>query len=168
MKVVVLCLLALVALFKGQVELHNQVQTASHCEPITDISICSQVGYNTSFPNMRGHASQHEANTELLLLTPFLEVSCSDLFLQLVCAVYAPYCITRYPGVDSAVCIPPCKELCDEIKKECEPVLQEHNLTWPSAFLNCSAYDSRERSLCSLLNLDTIFPTDEGRRISVG
>ncbi len=133
---------------------------AYECIPITEVPICSELGYEyASFPNMRNQRHQSEANSELAQWKELLEAGCSDVMVHLLCAIYAPFCTTDIPNF---VPYPPCKDMCDYTRNECEPVLEEHGLTWPTAaILNCSTYTSRRDDRVGCIPLGDVTFTEQ-------
>ena len=106
------------------------------CENITEIDFCSRVGYTTaSFPNYRNQFSQMAANSELQNFLGLAERVCSNAVVHFLCSVYAPFCDLTQPQFR----VPPCKELCEYVRADCEPLFIQFDLTWPP-HLDCSLY----------------------------
>lgn len=110
------------------------------CEPITEVDICANVGYNkTTFPNYRNQESQQEARNEILQFSPLIQAGCSTALVHLLCAVYVPFCADFFDG---QMRIPPCRELCEYVRGGCESMLVKSGFVWPQ-HLNCSLYPSK-------------------------
>lgn len=110
------------------------------CEPITEVDICSDVGYNkTTFPNYRNQRNQQEARNEIMGFSPLIQAGCSTALVHLLCAVYVPFCVDIF---DRQMRIPPCRELCEYVRGGCELMLVRSGFTWPQ-HLNCSLYPSK-------------------------
>ena len=106
------------------------------CENITEIEFCSEVGYTTaSFPNYRNQFTQMAANSELQNFLVLVERVCSNAIVHFLCAVYAPFCDPKQPQFR----VPPCRELCEHVRADCESLVQQVNLTWPP-HLECNLY----------------------------
>lgn len=142
--IVSMCVVASSAATDGPLQESPQTgQQATHrCEPISEIPLCSGLDYrHASFPNKRNHQNQAEANRELtqLNISAVLEVGCGGI-VHLLCSIYAPICYVEFP---SFVPPPPCKELCENTRKECEPTLAAVGLSWPTSdVLDCNMYIS--------------------------
>ena len=107
------------------------------CEPLPSDSLCHNLGYhNITFPNSRGHLSWQEAEYELDQFSLFVLLRCSHHVLHFFCYYYLPECInhTPYP-------LQPCRELCEEVKRECNTALKNFNLHWPR-HINCQTFPS--------------------------
>ena len=113
------------------------------CENITQIEFCSRVGYMTaSFPNYRGHETQAAASSELENFRALAQSVCSNAVVHFLCSVYAPFCDPGRPKFR----VPPCRELCEYVRKGCEPPVVQFGLRWPP-HLECSQYPARNISL---------------------
>ena len=115
---------------------------SSQCEQIT-IRLCQydaqDLRYNrTRMPNMLGHQTQDEAGLEVHQFFPLVRVGCSGALKTLLCALYAPQC-----RAESADPVPPCRELCDDARSGCWPLMAKFGFLWPD-FLNCSRFPSAE------------------------
>ena len=105
------------------------------CEPITDIRVCANVGYdNATFPNFRSQSRQSEADFELNSFIPLIQTFCSNAIVHMLCAVYAPFCQEGFNQVR------PCKHLCEYVRDGCEERLNELGMIdWPP-HLECDRY----------------------------
>ncbi|XP_070567443.1 frizzled-4-like [Ptychodera flava] len=115
------------------IELHNQ----PHCEPIK-ITMCKDLGYNvTQMPNLVDHELQQDAELQLQTFTPLIQYGCSPQLHFFLCSVYVPMC-------DEKVLTPigACRPMCELVKSQCEPVLNEFGFQWPAA-LNCSKFPAK-------------------------
>ena len=96
--------------------------------------MCKGIGYNyTRMPNMLNHVNQEAAALEVHQYWPLVEIACSSSFRKFLCSVYAPSC-TETSGV-----MLPCRSLCEESKKGCEPLMQKYGFAWPTKF-NCKRF----------------------------
>ena len=119
-------------------------ETGSRCEPVT-IAMCTDVGYfNATFPNFRLQG-QAAAESELQDFWPLIRGQCSNAIVQLLCAVYAPFCAPGFSGSP----VGPCKNLCMRVRDGCEERLKEiGGFDWPP-HLDCDNYPTRENNpLC--------------------
>ena len=116
------------------------------CQAIA-IPLCKSLGYNnTAMPNLVGHDTQAEAETELMTFQPLISYGCSAHLQFFLCAAYAPMCTEKLLAT-----IGPCRPLCEHVKTSCEPVLNDFGFPWPTA-LNCSKFLERndDSSMCML------------------
>ena len=112
------------------------------CENISQIEICSQVGYSFgTFPNWREQETQFLANSELEQFRPLIESVCSNAIVHLLCAVYAPFCDPTSRFAQTR--LPPCRELCDFVRMGCEDDLNRYDLAWPP-HLDCDRYPTKD------------------------
>ena len=111
------------------------------CQPITlAIPTCINVGWcNTSFPNLRSHQTQAEAYEELEDFDPLIRARCSNKIVHFLCAIYAPACLYTGSSSPGAIVVKPCRSLCEYVRNDCEPVLNNVGHTWP-AHLNCDNF----------------------------
>ncbi|EDO30865.1 predicted protein, partial [Nematostella vectensis] len=115
------------------------------CEKIS-IDLCRSVGYNvTRMPNLIGHETQKEAESQLKQFLPLIQYGCArEQLVFFLCSAYAPMCTDK---VD--VVITSCRPLCEYVRKSCLPVLTEFGIPWPNP-LNCTRFLVRnnERNMC--------------------
>nr|ANP39040.1 frizzled 4 [Eupentacta fraudatrix] len=114
------------------------------CMPIT-IKLCKDVGYNvTRMPNLVGHELQRDAELQLKTFSPLIQYGCHDDLQFFLCSVYVPLCT---PKIDIA--IGACRPMCERVKEECEPILNEFGYQWPDA-LNCTQFplENNEYTMC--------------------
>lgn len=116
----------------------------SICEPIR-IPMCrSAMPYNiTQMPNLLYHSTQTNAELVFEQYTELVQTNCSSVLLFYLCSVFVPVCPTGF----QQLVIPPCKNICEEAKRGCEPVLRRYNLQWPEQ-LRCSELPEYEKGVC--------------------
>jgi len=106
------------------------------CEPLDDDIICKCRGYNqTYFPNNR-FSSQRGAKQQFAVFEDLIRSNCSPHLVSFLCSRYFPPCDPKWP-FDY---IPPCKELCQEVKQDCESILRVYG-GWPDE-LKCNQFKS--------------------------
>ena len=112
----------------------------SSCVEITDISMCLGVSWNnTLFPNLRGHITQDEANAEIKNFLPLVSTECSNVLVDFLCSVYAPFC--SYISDETFITLKPCREVCTHVSSRCEPFLLNNGIQWPE-HLECNNFPS--------------------------
>lgn len=108
--------------------------TQASCQWVK-VPMCSGVGYNyTTMPNIMGHQTQGDATEALKSMNNYLDSQCSPFLRLFVCSVFVPFCSEHLPGA-----IRPCRTLCEDVKNDCSPVLQEIGYSWPEQ-LNCTNF----------------------------
>ena len=115
--------------------------TQTVCVSAEVIPLCSELGYhNTTFPNLRGHTTPKEANEELSHFSALIQTGCSNAIVHLLCSIYAPMCIDKFPNLK----YPPCRNLCEQVRDGCASILlQKFGYSWPPGpHLNCSTYET--------------------------
>lgn len=102
------------------------------CEDVS-IPLCAAIlPYNyTTFPNLLNHRRPQDAEADFALFLPLLAYKCSDLIAFFLCNMYSPYCDQQSNRV-----LPPCREICEQSRYECEATMEALNFGWPSV-LNC-------------------------------
>nr|CAB3247788.1 Cifrz Frz5/8 frizzled receptor [Phallusia mammillata] len=104
------------------------------CEPV-EIKVCMDVGYN--YTNLHYSKSnifrQSEASEMVNQFFLLMTHQCDPYLKLLVCSVYAPIC---FPGTEYAKFFPPCRFICERVRKNCLPVIQKYdpNSKWPTLF----------------------------------
>ena len=136
--------------------------TVYTCENITQIEFCSQIGYSTaSFPNYRDQATQTSASSELENFRALATSVCSNAVVHFLCSVYAPFCDIQRPDIR----VPPCRELCEYVRVDCEPPVIQFGLSWPP-HLECNQYPSNASTITycppdfSMLSIPSNFETN--------
>ena len=92
----------------------------TYCSPVT-VNFCQDVRYNTSLhpTGVPGYRLQK--------IGRIVETGCSPHIAEFMCRLVAPECAPD--GLDHPT--RPCRPLCEKVKRDCEPVLQENGLNWP-------------------------------------
>lgn len=123
------------------------------CEPLVEITVCTSIYKNASFPNFRDHSSQSDANQELLQFLPLIEGGCSNAIVHFLCSIYAPFCQVGNPDIIT----PPCRELCEHVFNGCEKPLSDFGLPWPP-HLTCTNFPLNATSKTDFCpnNIDTL------------
>lgn len=126
------------------------------CEPIK-IPMCQDMPYNmTRMPNLLHHSTQENAELAIDQFEILLEQNCSDILLFYLCAMYAPICTVEF----QPDAIPPCKGVCESARDGCEPIMNEHNVSWPEP-LDCNILPRYDRGVC--VSPEAIIPSMSGK-----
>ena len=66
---------------------------------------------------------------------PLFRVGCSDQLQNFICSYYFPKC-------ESNKVLPPCRELCEESRNGCNPLMEKFSFQWPEN-LKCDRFPKR-------------------------
>ena len=89
--------------------------------------------YNaTVYPSFADDKSPADVKTSFSNLHPLIATKCSRYIKLFLCSVHSPACTPR--GV-----VPPCRELCEQVKADCQSVAETFNLDWPEVS-NCDVF----------------------------
>lgn len=109
------------------------------CVKMTN-EICGDLGYNaTLIPNVKAGIDKiEEAARRISEFSPLFRVSCYVNFKFFICNMFLPVChsINGNPTP-----VYPCRHVCEEAKKGCEPLMKKYTFTWPDV-LNCEFLSS--------------------------
>ena len=131
------------------------------CQPITRVTMCRYVNWtNASFPNLRQQTTQEEAESEIVVFIPVVRSLCSNAIVHLLCSVYTPFCMTNPQG--DPVTLEPCRELCEYVRRDCEPLFLMNDFEWPPQF-ECSQFPSNQSAICLNIPVESVkIPTIPG------
>lgn len=125
---------------------HTEPKLPRRCERL-EIDACKGFGYTyVQMPNLVHDQTQSEAKREMNKYSIVLATNCSAATLQFfLCLLHAPPCV-----INSTITIPPCREVCEEVRRGCEQYLAVFDTPWPQ-MLACSRfpwYDYEGKSVC--------------------
>lgn len=114
------------------------------CQPIKKNSACASLhhSYKTFFPNAK-FDSQKDADLHFTPFTAYINHSCSDKLSILLCSSHYPVCVENVQNSSNVSVLYPCKRVCKQVKKNCEPLFTSHNVSWPE-MLNCGNFPKNE------------------------
>ncbi|PAA69990.1 hypothetical protein BOX15_Mlig029369g1 [Macrostomum lignano] len=105
--------------------------------------VCTDLPYNrTNFPNILGHQTQEDADREIESYKALINVKCSSTLKLFLCVLYFPVCNVLRAHLK------PCRSLCEENRRKCEPVMLRFNFGWAEN-LRCDQFQYySENKLC--------------------
>jgi len=111
------------------------VVVPQQCEPLNNSSMCHGLGYSfVQMPNHLKYETQKEAEERIKVYTPLVNVDCSPSVQFFLCVLYVPPCVINMDRL-----ILPCREVCEEVKRGCEPTLKGAGYRWPS-IMDCKQF----------------------------
>ena len=119
------------------------------CEPVTP-QICGARYNRTIFPNKVNKFSTARDALKEFRSFPIQSLSlqsCSSMLITFLCSYYFPPCVKDLDLDLNCEGIGPCDTLCKQVRAGCEPLLLEHNYTWPD-HLNCSKFPTSKDAHC--------------------
>ena len=130
-----------------------QLEGMKKCEPMKNNMCKDSQGRNylynsTIMPNFANHRSQADAIHTMTTYVPLVETNCHEHLQFLLCAVYVPMCHQNDIGGSAIGRIGPCRPLCNQVKRQCEPKMVQFGYPWPDD-LNCKKFPmSNEEAPC--------------------
>lgn len=113
------------------------VVVPEHCEPLNNSSVCHGLGYSlVQMPNFFYPNSQKDAEDRMRVFTPLVNKDCSANLQFFLCVLYVPPCVINMPRNEI---IPPCREVCEEVRRGCEPDMITAGYPWPP-FMDCKRF----------------------------
>ncbi|CAG2207266.1 CD344 [Mytilus edulis] len=105
------------------------------CQDIPRGMCTRTVNYNvTSMPNFAGQDKIQDAELQLQTYAPLIQYGCSSKLILFLCLAY-------YPKCDESIHnnIGPCRSLCLDVQKRCQPILNTFGFPWPGV-LECTKF----------------------------
>lgn len=112
-------------------------------------SVCATLhpDYSTSFPN-KNFTSQEDADLHFYSFGgDIINHNCSDQLKLLLCGSHYPACLPDVQDNSSVILLYPCKNVCKQVRKNCEELLLMYNASWPD-LLDCDTFPSKKDELC--------------------
>ena len=123
----------------------KNISAQKECQSVS-LSICNRTVNATSFPNIYGHDSEEKVYE---VISPFIDplsTSC-PLFTYFLCSVYLPLCPGNGQGGVQELTLP-CRSQCETAYSECNGVLDQNEMTWPTE-LDCTSFPTVK---CYIIN----------------
>ncbi|XP_037081189.1 frizzled-1-like [Pollicipes pollicipes] len=95
------------------------------CQDVTNEMCAGQPYSRARMPNILNHTTVDMAALEAHQFAPLVKVRCSPSLTSFVCLLYFPPCTV----LDAAT--PPCRELCQAARDDCEPLMTKFGFRWP-------------------------------------
>ena len=107
--------------------MQEPVVVPKQCEPLNNSSMCHGLGYSlVQMPNYFKYETQKEAEERIEDYTQLVNVDCSPSLQFFLCVLYVPPCVINMNHI-----ILPCREVCEEVRRGCEPKLIAAGYPWP-------------------------------------
>lgn len=112
-----------------------------NCQAVK-VSRCADFNYNyTLYPNLLQHQRQDDAESELRQYDLLVQSECSPHLRFFLCVLFVPVCtVLNKP-------LPPCRDLCNEVRSGCETLLNRYGFNWPEQFF-CSRFPRPNEDIC--------------------
>lgn len=126
------------------------------CYGLPDVPFCANVnnaGYKSTgiyLPNLLGDTTPQKAQDRLDSYTLFVDIKCSHALVPFLCSYYAPSCLPSPPYM-----LQPCSDLCEFVRKGCEPAFVGIGMTWPMQFACEDFPDANDTACYGLASLGT-------------
>ncbi|XP_065916438.1 uncharacterized protein [Dysidea avara] len=116
------------------------------CQTVNN-SMCASLhpSYSTYFPH-KNYLYQELAVKQFNSFQLLIDSNCSTKLKPFLCTSHFPACVMTKPL--ELQLIYPCRHLCKQVRRSCEPVLLRYNHTWPS-HLECDNFPSKDGNLCA-------------------
>ncbi|XP_066510480.1 secreted frizzled-related protein 1-like [Hoplias malabaricus] len=97
-----------------------------------DLRLCHNVGYTQMLlPNLLEHETMNEVKQQAGSWVPLVHKNCHQGTQVLLCSLFAPVCLDRP--------IYPCRNLCEEVRDACTPIMEAFGFPWPE-MLTCDKF----------------------------
>lgn len=118
-----------------------------------NMTLCKSVGYSRMvLPNFLQHESLREVIQQANVWVSLVNTDCHPDIQRFLCSLYAPVCLKSHQEAK----IPPCWELCDQVRNACLPRMRLFGFDWPE-IVQCKQFPKLANSMC-------IPPQQNGRK----
>ncbi|CAH8478296.1 unnamed protein product [Dicrocoelium dendriticum] len=109
-----------------------------------NMTLCKSVGYSRMvLPNFLQHESIREVIQQANVWVALVNTNCHADIQRFLCSLYAPVCLKSHQEAK----IPPCWELCDQVRTACLPRMRLFGFDWPE-IVQCSKFPKLAESMC--------------------
>ncbi|VDP65052.1 unnamed protein product [Schistosoma mattheei] len=101
-----------------------------------NMTLCKSVGYSRMvLPNFLHHESLREAIQQANVWIALVNTDCHPDIQRFLCSLYAPVCLKSHQEAK----IPPCWELCNQVRNACLPRMKLFGFDWPD-IVHCQQF----------------------------
>ncbi|VEL28677.1 unnamed protein product [Protopolystoma xenopodis] len=109
-----------------------------------NMTLCKSVGYSQMvLPNFLMHESLREAIQQANVWVVLVNTKCHPHIQRFLCSLYAPVCLKSHQESK----IPPCQELCEDVRHACLPRMHMYGFDWPT-IVQCDQFPKQQESMC--------------------
>ncbi|CAH8511004.1 unnamed protein product [Schistosoma mattheei] len=109
-----------------------------------NMTLCKSVGYSRMvLPNFLHHESLREAIQQANVWIALVNTDCHPDIQRFLCSLYAPVCLKSHQEAK----IPPCWELCNQVRNACLPRMKLFGFDWPD-IVHCQQFPRLAESMC--------------------
>ncbi|TPP58681.1 Secreted frizzled protein 1 [Fasciola gigantica] len=109
-----------------------------------NMTLCKTVGYSRMvLPNFLQHESLREVIQQANVWVALVNTDCHPDIQRFLCSLYAPVCLKSHQEAK----IPPCWELCDQVRNACLPRMRLFGFDWPE-IVQCKQFPRLAESMC--------------------
>lgn len=125
-------------------------QVPKQCEKLhKNATMCHGLGYNlVRMPNFVDHqALQKDAGENIKVFHPLVATNCSPILRSFLCLLYFPPCVINNNTnmiMKWKWKMEPCRDVCEEARRGCEPVLLALGFRWPE-IMKCDEYPTFDK-----------------------
>ncbi|OTF69303.1 Frizzled-like protein [Euroglyphus maynei] len=104
-----------------------------------NLTLCHGIKYNEMrLPNLLYHETMNEVIEQSSSWIQLIKIGCHSDTQLFLCSLFSPVCLDQT--------IPPCRSLCENVKRSCEPSMLIHGYTWPP-MMQCNLFP-HENNMC--------------------
>ncbi|KAF5405664.1 Secreted frizzled protein 1 [Paragonimus heterotremus] len=109
-----------------------------------NMTLCKSVGYSRMvLPNFLQHESIREVIQQANVWVALVNTDCHPDIQRFLCSLYAPVCLKSHQEAK----IPPCWELCEQVRNACLPRMRLFGFDWPK-IVQCEQFPRLAESMC--------------------
>ncbi|CAD5121044.1 DgyrCDS9584 [Dimorphilus gyrociliatus] len=115
----------------------SEIRSNRRCIDIpSNMSLCKDLNYTQMvLPNLLDHETVPEAVSQSTIWLQLVDQNCFPHTRLFLCTLFAPLCFDPL--------VKPCRSLCEDTRRHCEPIMKKHRYSWP-VILNCSKFEEKD------------------------
>nr|XP_027204764.1 secreted frizzled-related protein 2-like [Dermatophagoides pteronyssinus] len=119
---------------------HQTFANPPKCVPIpANLTLCNGIKYQQMrLPNLLLHETINEIIEQSSSWLQLLRIGCHPDTKLFLCSLFSPVCLDQT--------IPPCRSLCENVRRNCEPSMLVHGYQWPP-MMQCNLFPI-ENNMC--------------------